>query len=278
MSSRKPWRVIPAIIAIALFVSGCNAFEAFDRSQNKGDFAAKLGEARLELASGNYANALDRYDRIIADNGSNDDVWRGHAAAQAGLAGFNMFSVLDRLQNGVLVPDTATVFFAASKLIKDPVMLNQAIDDMSRLMTPNSEDKLFRSLLSCLSACKALLTKYDTNLSGKFDAPDQINFSTKDDKTAKWPNLYALLTSADSAYSLEKAFIELTQAFDGRGSQWTTVSPMQGTTHSGTYTPANRNTILAIGNFIEDLKEINAWYDKSETSFKTKLMALDGAN
>lgn len=278
MSSRKSWRALPALIAISLFISGCNAFEAFDRSQSKGDFAARLGEAKLELASANYANALDRFDRIIDENGSNDETWRGRAAAQAGLAGFNMFSVLDRLQNDVLVPDTAAVFFSASKLIKDTVLLNKAIDDMNRLVVPTNEDMLFRSLMSCLSACKALLSKYDTNLSGRLDTPDQITFTSRDDKTSKWPVLFTQLTVTSSAYSLEKAFIELSHAFDGRGTAWVMISPIQGISHTGQYTPANRSTILAAANFAEALKEINAWFDNSEDQFKTKLMLMDGAN
>lgn len=278
MSSRKSWRALPALIAISLLITGCNAFEAFDRSQSKGDFAARLGEAKLELASANYANALDRFDRIITENGSNDETWRGRAASQAGLAGFNMLAVMDRLQNDALVPDSAAVFFSASRLIKDTVLLNKAIDDMNRLAAPTSEDKLFRSLMACLSACKAILSKYDTNLSGKLDTPDQISFTTRDDKTSKWPALFTQLTSTSSAYSLEKAYIELSHAFDGRGTAWVTISPLQSISYTGQYTPANRSTILAAGSLAEALKEINAWFDNSEDQFKSKLLLLDGAN
>lgn len=277
MLLRKPWLLLPVLMLLGIALSGCNAFEAVDRNSNRGDFAARLGEAQLELAAANYANALDRFERIATENGINDDVRRGRASALAGLAGFNMFSVLDRMQNSTIVPDSAEVVFHAAKLITDSKNLGKAIDDMHNLAAPTNEDKLFRSLMAALAACRRIIEKYDTNLSGKLDAPDQITFSTNDSKTDSWPVIFADLTSQTSARSLEKAFIELTHALDNRGSTWVLISPIQGITHTGSYTPANRDMINAVGKLAEALEEINNWFDKSEATFRNLLMSLDGA-
>jgi len=132
--------------------------------------------------------------------------------------------------------------------------------------------------MSTLSAAKTLLAKYDTNLNQKLDTPDQIDFDTNDGKTLTWSQLYTRLTSAGSAWSLEKAFLELAEAFNGRGTDWVLISPVNGVSRSGTYTPANRSTILAVGALASSLKMANAWFDKSESEFKTMLLNLDGAS
>jgi hypothetical protein len=271
-------RILAVLITLSLFLTGCNAFEAFDRNINQSDFSARLGEARLELASANFANALDLFNRLIEEHTPNDEVWRGRASAQAGLAGFNMFTVLERLQNDVIVPDTAAVFFVTSRIITDNSLLDKAIEDMHKVKAPTADDKLFRSLMACIFACRSLQEKYDTSLNRKFDTPDQIDFDTRDDKTPQWPELFTRLTSASSPYSLEKAFIELSHSLDGRGTSWITISPVQGISHTGLYTPANRSTILAAGNFADAIEEINNWFGNSEARFKELILALDGIN
>lgn len=277
MFLKKLCLLLPLMLILSVILSGCNAFEPLDRTAGSSDFAARLGEAKLELAAANYSNALDLFDRIAQENGTNDEVLRGRAAALAGLAGFNMFSVLNRLQNSVIVPDSPEVIFYASRLITDSTKLGQAIDDMHKISLPTLEDKLFRSLMASLASCRKIIEKYDTNLNGKLDAPDQISFSTNDSKTDSWSAMFADITSVSSSRSLEKAFIELTKAFDQRGSAWIMISPVQEISYTGTYTPANRDTINAIGKLADALEEINNWFDKSEATFKSLLISLDGA-
>lgn len=265
------------LLVCCLQLIGCNAFEGLDRSINNSDFSARLYEANLALAEADYKNALDLFNRIAEENGTNDDVLRGRASAKAGLAGFNMFSVLNSLQNDVVTPDTRYVFFSAARQITDSTLLHEAMQDMGKLTTIENTDRIFRSLMACLYMAKSLVSKYDTNLSGKLDTPDQINFSTNDSKTATWSKLFADATADSSIYSLEKSFIELTQAFNGRGSEWVMISPVKGVSFTGTYTPANRKTILAITSFVEGLQAANLRFNVSESAFKEAVMLLDGA-
>ncbi|HPW57589.1 MAG TPA: hypothetical protein PLK58_03040 [Candidatus Rifleibacterium sp.] len=278
MTSRHSLLALAVLAVLSLFLSGCNAFEAFDGELDARNSQALIDEGNLKLAAADYTHALDLFERAMVNGDSGDEAYRGRASAKAGLAGFNMFTVLDRLQNGTSPTDSSAIIFSAAKLIKDLKLLDEAIDDMSRLADPRSDDLLFRSLMSTLSAAKTLLAKYDTNLNQKLDTPDQIDFDTNDGKSLTWSQLYARLTSAGSAWSLEKAFLELAEAFNGRGTDWVLISPVNGASRSGTYTPANRSTILAVGALTSSLKTANAWFDKSESEFKTMLLNLDGAS
>ncbi|PKL45046.1 MAG: hypothetical protein CVV41_02860 [Candidatus Riflebacteria bacterium HGW-Riflebacteria-1] len=271
-------RLMALLLAATLLISGCNVFEGFDRNMNDSDYAAIAGEANLELASGNYIKAHELYNRLIDEYSATEEVWRGRAGALAGLAGFNMFNVLNILQNEAIPPDTAPVIFRAAMTITDRKLLEEAITDMNRITQAGNDDRLFRSLMAALAAARRLLEKYDTNLSKKLDTPDQIDFDTADDKTLSWQQLYSRLTDQTSAFSLERAFVELTLALDGRGTDWMTVSPIQGQNFTGRYTPANRATILAVGNFATILRQANAWFNSSEDKFKAELMSLDGAS
>ncbi len=264
------------LLLCCLQLIGCNAFEGLDRSINNSDFSARLNEANLALAAADYKTALELFNRMAEENGTNDDVLRGRASAKAGLAGFNMFSVLNSLQNDVVTPDTRYVFFSAARQITDSKLLHEAMQDMGKLTALGNSDKIFRSFMACLYMAKSLINKYDTNLSGKLDTPDQINFSTNDSKTPGWSELYTNATAENSIYSLEKSFIELTQAFNGRGTEWVMVSPVKGVSFTGTYTPANRKTILAVISFVEGIQAVNLRYDISETAFKEAVMLLDG--
>ncbi len=278
MTSRHSLLAFAVLAVLSLFLSGCNAFEAFDGELDERNSQALIDEGNLKLAAADYTHALDLFERAMVNGDSGDGAYRGRASAKAGLAGFNMFTVLDRLQNGTSPTDSSAIIFPAAKLIKNLDLLDEAIDDMSRLTSPGNDDLLFRSLMSTLSAAKILLAKYDTNLNQKLDTPDQIDFDTNDGKTLTWPQLYTRLSSPGSAWSLEKAFLEMTEAFDGRGTDWVLISPVNGVSRSGTYTPANRSTILAVGNLATSLKTANAWFDKSESEFKTMLLNLDGAS
>lgn len=277
MSSYQ-YRLMALLLTTSLLISGCNAFEGFDRDMNKSDFSAIAGEAKLELAAANYTKAYELYSRLVDEFGASDEIWRGRAASLAGLAGFNMFNVLNILQNDTLSANTAAVIFKAAQSITDSALLEDAITDMNRITVPGNDDRLFRSLMATLAATRSLLAKYDTNLSKKLDTPDQIDFKTADKKTLDWQQLYSRLSDSTSAFSLERAFIELTQALDGRGTDWLTVSPIQGINHTGKYTPANRSMILAIGNFATILQQANSWFNVSEAKFKAELLSLDGAS
>lgn len=278
MISRNTVLFVAVLTAVSIFISGCNAFEALDGEINGRDSQTLVDKGNLKLASAEYADALDLFERAIEQGEAGDAGNRGRASALAGLAGFNMFSVLDRLQNDPTPVDSSAVIFSTARLIKSLEMLNMAVEDMNKLMEPAKEDLLFRSLLTTLSAAKTLLQKYDTNLNQKLDTPDQIDFDTNDEKMATWQQIYQRLTAETSVWSLEKAFLELTQALDGRGTEWIMLSPINGVNRSGTYTPANRSTITAVGNFASLLKTADAWFENSETEFKKQLMALDGNN
>ncbi len=270
--------LIALLVVLSIFMSGCNAFEAFDQELNERDNRALIDEGNLKLAAADFSNALDLFERAIKEGGGSDAAYRGRASARAGLAGFNMFAVLDRLQNSTMPTDSAAVVFSAARLITSLTTLDEAIEDMHLLAAPGNDDMLFRSLMTSLSAAATLLQKYDTNLNRRLDTPDQIDFDTNDAKTSDWPTLYQRLTAAGSTRSLEKAHIELTRAFDGRGTAWTTLSPIDGKSRTGTYTPANRSTITAVGDLATRLKNANDWFGNSESEFKAALMGLDGAN
>ena len=73
-------------------------------------------------------------------------------------------------------------------------------------------------------------------------------------------------------------YIELTNALSGRGTSWTTLSPFNSVTNSGTYTQANYNIIVAVGDLGQKIKEANIKYNNSVNEFKAAIMALDGVD
>jgi hypothetical protein len=265
------------VLILSLFINGCNLFEAVDNSVNTTTGNDLILDGNERLAEADYATALNRFERALQKENS-DKARRGRASAYAGLAGFNMFSILNSLQNSIEAPNSSAVVFNAAKNIVSLENLNKAIDDMSVLYEPTNDDLLFRALTASVSAAKTIILKYDTNLNSKLDTPDQINFTTNDNKTQSWEALYINLSSSSSPYSLERAYIELTKAFNGRGSSWETMSPFNSVTKSGTYTQANYNTIVAVGDFGLRIKDINLKFNNSVSEFKTAILALDGVN
>ena len=259
------------------FVCGCNMFEAVDSSINTTSASDLINEGYDRLAEADYATALNRFDRALEKSNS-DAARRGRASDYAGLSGFNMFTILNTLQNDISSPNSSSAVFQATRKITSLDNLNNAISDMSLLCEPTNEDLLFRALMASISAAKSIIVKYDTNLNSKLDNPDQINFTTNDNKTQSWESLYANYSSAASPFSLEKAYIELSKALDGRGTKWQTMSPFYSITNSGTYTQANYNLIVAVGDFGQKLKEANLKFNNSVGEFKTAIMTLDGVN
>ena len=265
------------LLAITIFICGCNMFEAIDSSINTTTSTDLISEGNARLAEADYSAALNRFERALEKENS-DMARRGRASAYAGLAGFNMLSVLNTLQNDVVAPNSSASIFQAARNINSLDSLNKAIDDMALLSEPTNDDLLFRSLLATLSAAKTIIVKYDTNLNSKLDNPDQINYTTNDAKAQKWDILYSVFSSSGSPYSIEKAYLELSTALSGRGSNWQIMSPFNSITKSGTYTQANYNTIVAIGDFGLRIKDINLKYNNSVSDFKTAILALDGVN
>lgn len=266
------------LLGLAVFANGCNLFEAVDESVNTTTASNLVSEGNDKLAQADYATALDRFERALEKENS-DDARRGRASAYAGLAGFDMFSALNTLQNGVSAPNSSAAIFDAARNITSLENLNNALNDMAILNSPTKEDLLFRSIVAPIAAAKTILEKYDTNLNKKLDTPDQVNFTTNEKNTMAWDAIYLNLSSTNTNLSLEKSYLELTQAFDGRGTTWATMSPFNSITKSGTYTQANYNTIEAVGNFAQLVKVANEKYtNNSVTAFKTAILALDGAN
>ena len=265
------------LLALAIMVNGCNMFEAIDSSVNTTSASDLISEGNGRLAEADYATALNRFDRAL-EKCSSDEARRGRASAYAGLAGFNMFSILNSVQNDLAAPNSSAVFFQAAKKITDLENMNKAIEDMALLSAPTKDDLLFRSLLASVTAAKTIIVKYDTNMNSKLDNPDQINFTTNDKKTKSWEELYSHLGSGASPYSLERAYIELAEAFNGRGTSWRTISPFASITKTGTYTQANFNTIEAVGDFGRRIKAAGIKYGNSVSEFKTAILELDGVN
>lgn len=277
MIAHNKIKSIITLLTFTLFICGCNMFEAIDSSVNTTSASDLISEGYDRLAEADYATALNRFDRAL-EKGNSDKARRGRASAYAGLSGFNMFTILNAFQNDLAAPNSSASVFQACRKITSLDNLNNAINDMALIEEPSNDDLLFRALMASVSAAKTLIVKYDTNLNSKLDNPDQINFTTNDNKTQNWETLYANFSSNYSAFSLEKAYIELSIALNGRGSSWTTMSPFNSVTKSGTYTQANYNLIVSVGDLGQKIKEVNTKYSNSVNEFKTALMALDGVN
>ncbi|GAB4269272.1 MAG: hypothetical protein Kow0029_05230 [Candidatus Rifleibacteriota bacterium] len=264
-------------LLLTLSLSGCNTFEAFDQSLNGTDQDSLISEGNIALNEGRYVDALDFFERSLVAGGVNIDSLRGRASARAGIAGFNMLKTLQVLQNGLIPADSPATIFKAASYVKDKSLVEKAISDLNMISVPEAKDRLMLALLVAIYNCKLLVEKYDTNFNGKLDQNDQIDFDTRDEKTLKWADLYANAVGDTSMFSMEKAFMNLAQGLEGRGENWVFVSPVKGVVYEGIFTPANRNTILALVNFTDSLETANAYFDNSETLFKKTITALDGA-
>lgn len=269
---------IAFIIMATVFATGCNSFEAVNQSLNETDRATLVSEGNIALDEGRFAAALELFERAMTKGGANDATLRGRASALAGLAGFDLFSVLDTMQNGTIPGDSPATIFAASAIISDRPKLDEAVADLWQLNSITSNDRLLRSLLAALSAAGEILEKYDTNFNGRLDKYDEIDFDTRDEKTQSWSEIFNELTSLNTQRSLELAFEDMVRAFDGRGESWVFVSPVQGNRYSGTFSRANRNSVLALVNFVDSLEIADVYFENSRTRFKDSLMALDGAD
>lgn len=264
-------------LLLTVFSSGCNSFEAFNQSIAGTDQATLASRGNIALDEGRYADALELFERAAAEGNANDEIWRGKANARAGLAGFNLFKTFQVMQNGLLPGDSEGTIFLAANYLGESNMVKMAISDLWQISGPTMQDKLLRALLTAIYQAKLLVEKYDTNLNGKLDKNDQIDFDTRDDKTPLWSAVYADAVSAGGYYSLEMAFLDSCQALDGRGENWVLISPILGSKYEGLFTQANRGTILAIANFADKLEAAQVYFNNSESLFKQTLTALDGS-
>ena len=278
MASKFRTIILSAALALALAMTGCNTFEAFNQSLAGTDQATLISRGNIALDEGRYYDALELFERSTEKGGSNDETLRGLASSRAGIAGFNMFKTLQTMQNGVIPGDSSATVFQAAALISDNELISKAIDGLWQLSAATPQDRLLRALLVATYNAKLLVNKYDTNLNGRLDNNDQIDFDTRDDKTALWSSIYSNAISSTAHHSLELAFADMVKACEGRGENWILISPVQGQRFEGLFSSANRATILAIGNFADSLETAQVYFDNSETLFKKTLTALDGAD
>jgi tetratricopeptide (TPR) repeat protein len=268
--------LIKGFKAVSAFISGCNSFEAFNQSLNGTDQETLISRGNIALDEGRYQDALELFERAAESGNINDEIHRGKACSLAGKAGFNMFQTLKVMQNGVIPGDSPATIFLAASGIKDNAAIKEAVVQMRALSVPTLQDRLVRALLTAINHAVILVEKYDTNLNGRLDKNDQIDFDTRDDKTALWSTIYGDIISISGTYSMEQAFNDLRMALDGRGEDWVLISPIQGTSYAGKFTQANRQSILALANFTDAIEAAEVYFNNSESLFKQTLVALDG--
>lgn len=266
--------LISLIILTGLCLQGCNAFESMDRSLDARGLDTLVEHGNHKLSAAQYEHALDLFERA-AEKGINDEVLRGLGASYGGLAGFNMFSMLNELQNSATDANSAAVFFKASAQVADFDALSQGLAHLNTLAEPNNQDYLLRSLMGTCGAAKLVYQKFDTYTNHKLENIDQITFKINNGEHGTWEALYARL-SGDDQFSLEKAYQELAVALEGRGTTKTTMTPFQNTINTGLYTDANFKTIGAVEKFATILQLANvAYLSADESLFKQHIMSLD---
>ena len=268
----KKLHVLMLVIA-TIVISGCNAFEAFDHASRDSDYGALEVEASLFLGSGNYSKAHEIYNRIISENGETDSALRGRAQSKAALAGFNKLAVLNMLQNTHNTPGVSAAIFDTAKQINSTEKLEMAISDFNQIKAHTNSDLLIKSLLSSFYACKILLNEYDTNKNQQLDSVDRIGFRNIDEEN--WPEIYSKLTNDNPNYSLELAFVNLVKSLQGRGDEWSFISPVNERKMSVKITKANRNIILAVEDFAQRLMSANDYFGVSESEFVKQIINLD---
>ena len=266
------------VLWIATILSGCNLFESVDTSLNARSDLDRIEEGNIALQAGDFTRALEIFSDARILIGGQDSVTRGYAEAIAGLAGFRVLSLLDSFQNGIGPYDRGEVLFRCRGQITSIPGLTQACTELRSLHDPERPDHITRGLARIALAVHQVLQKYDTNRDKQLTSADYIDFDTNDATTGDWPTLYAdLITVGGAGGTLEDAYFDLITGFNGRGSDWTFISPLSSQKITGTFTEVNRHTIQAVGNLIESLKLANTYYHVDEASFTTALRLLDGS-
>jgi hypothetical protein len=266
---------ISLIALCALCIQGCNAFESMDRSLDARDLDTLVEHGNHKLSAAQYEHALDLFERA-SEKGITDEVLRGLGASYGGLAGFNMFSILDSLQNATTDANSAAVFFKASAQITDFDALSKGLIHLNSIVEPNNQDYLLRSLMGSCGAAMLLYQRFDTYTNKKLENTDQITFTINEQAQGTWEALYGRLSSSADHLSLEKAYQELAVALEGRGTTKTTMTPFQNIINTGLYTDANFKTIGATEKFATLLQLANlAYLGADEALFKQHIMSLD---
>ncbi len=278
----KPWflglAAIGGFVISGLFLSGCNVFDALDTSTSDRSQKDLLNEGNIALESGDFGVANELFSRLYDQGTQTDAVLRGRGEALAGMAGFTVLKILDVLQNGTGPYDKGTIFFRTAYLISDRPGLEAGLSFMMRIGQPDHSDRISRALMKVAVATRLILEKYDTNKNKKLDIYDQIDFDTNDANTPAWPNLFPKLVTGPSSdgSTLEQAFLDLAYGFDGRGDEWTFLSPYGQRRVTGTYTPSARRTITALGDFVDRLEAVNPHFNLNESTFIEGIRNLDG--
>lgn len=264
---------------LTVLLSGCNLFDGVNSSVQPRTESERLSEATSALDRGDFPLAKDLFDRIIAEGMGGAAALRGQGEAMAGLAGYRLLSAMDALQNGTGSYDRAPVLFNLNRTFSDPDLLEQAV---TRLMTAGSADRgdrITRALMRVSIAVRQVITKYDTNHNRRLDAADAIDFTTNDASTPTWSAMAKdLLTGpARCGATIETSALDLITGFDGKGDAWTFLLS-GGQQLTGTFTAANRDTILATLDLTTRLQKVQtAFAANNLTLFAAAIRDLDGA-
>lgn len=268
-----------AAVFLAVLLSGCNLFDGVNATMEARSESERLSEATTALDRGDFPLAKDLFDRMLTDNLGGAAVLRGQGEALAGLAGYRLLAALDALQNGTGSFDRAPVLFRLNGTFNDVNLLEQAV---TRLMTAGSADRgdrITRSFMRVAVAVRQLLAKYDTNRNRRLDATDAIDFTTNDTVTPTWDTLVRefITGPAKCGATIEASALDLIAGFDGKGEAWTFLLS-GGQQLSGIYTPANRDTILAVLDLTTRLQKARTAFAAGDLSlFGTAIRDLDGA-
>jgi len=286
---------LAGVTLFALFAVGCNVLDPLDSSLIGRTESDRLAQGRIALENGDYERALEVYDTLLrTEGGGGAESLRGKGEALAGLAGFNALQALDALQNRTGPNDASSALFRLVRMTRDLGRLEEGVSLVQRAEAPDRADRLSRALMRLTVAVEQLIQRYDTNHNRRLDAGDEFAFDL-DRGTATptlpipttvapavsrtWKQLHRDLVTGPSAVNatLEDTFEDLFQAFDGRGTPWTFFSPLKDRQAAGTFTEANRQTILAASDLARRLRDADVYYGVNNASFARALQALDGA-
>lgn len=274
MNNKYILRLTMLVLSV-ICITGCNVLESLDRSIDKRDADTLLENGKYKLASAEYEDALDLFERA-AESGYNDEIYRGLASSLAGMAGFNMFSVINTLQNSIKDSNTAATFFEYSKNIKDIDAVFKAITYLNLISEPGNDDLLLRSLLAVVADAKTIYLKYDTYTNGRLDNTDKISISLDESEVGTWPELYKRFSSPADLCSLEKAYNELIKSLSGRGVSKTAMSPFGDIIQTAEFTEANFKILVAVEDFANKIKAAeNAYQRSNEEEFMKQIISLD---
>lgn len=276
MRNNTSWVALVGVLLLPFVLTGCNLFDPMDTSLIARTDDDLRKEGNIALESGDFYHSSDIFQTLYQRNPKDPEHVRGWGESLAGQAGFKVTSMLNVLQSNVANNNLAPVLFKTLPLMKDRKTLDQAVLILMTNPEPTRSDFLTRALARLFPAVKILLEKFDTNRNGKLDINDEIDFS--DNKVASWSSIYADLVIGPSPINctLEQSFKDLANGFSGRGASWTFITPVAGHLVAGTYSPANRDTIAAVGNFVDTLKIANTYWNLQPASFAAAIRALDG--